>query len=60
MNPEIHRLLHEDRARQLRTEAASFALRPASGDLRSRLGWTLVEWGLRLVQGAPRRSPRIA
>ncbi|WP_327683790.1 hypothetical protein [Streptomyces sp. NBC_00467] len=60
MHPDIHRLLHEDRARQLRTEAATFALRPAPAALRSRLGWTLVEWGLRLVQEAPQRSPRIA
>ncbi|MER7663013.1 MULTISPECIES: hypothetical protein [unclassified Streptomyces] len=60
MNPEIHRLLHEDRARQLQAEAASFTPGQATATLRSRLGWTLVACGLRLVQGAPQRSARIA
>ncbi|MFI9818973.1 hypothetical protein ACIHFC_00615 [Streptomyces sp. NPDC052013] len=57
MHPETHLTLHHLHAAELRAEAdghrrAVAARRP--GDLRSRLGWTLVELGLRLV--APPRA----
>ncbi|MFF9811169.1 hypothetical protein ACF1G5_39845 [Streptomyces coeruleorubidus] len=49
MHPDIHLALHEARAAELRTEAG---VRPAARNrhaLRTRLGWTLVEVGLRLA-----------
>jgi len=60
MHPETHRRLHHVRAAELRAQAdahrlAAEAKRP--GELRTRLGWTLVEVGLRLA-AAPR--PAIA
>ncbi|MFF9122958.1 hypothetical protein ACF09J_06590 [Streptomyces sp. NPDC014889] len=52
MLPEIHLALHRTRAAELQAEAH----RPATpadtpGALRTRLGWTLVELGLRLATG---------
>src|SRR5690606_12087907 len=52
MHPETHLILHGVRAAELRTEAGS--CRPAGvprrpGPLRTRVGWTLVEVGLRLA-----------
>ncbi|MGW4349747.1 hypothetical protein ACWEL8_32365 [Streptomyces sp. NPDC004690] len=52
MHPECHLILHHARAAELRAEAG--ARRPAAaagrpGELRARLGWTLVEIGLRLA-----------
>lgn len=49
MHPDIHLTLHHARAAELRAEAD---VRPAARNrhaLRSRLGWTLVEVGLRLA-----------
>ncbi|MFE6195687.1 hypothetical protein [Streptomyces sp. NPDC057838] len=47
MHPDIHLALHHARAAELRAEAGP---RPASRpDLRTRLGWTLVEVGLKLA-----------
>jgi hypothetical protein len=49
MHPDIHLTLHHTRAAELRAEAG---VRPAARDrhaLRTRLGWTLVEVGLRLA-----------
>ncbi|MEV8347126.1 hypothetical protein [Streptomyces niveus] len=53
---DIHLQLHTIRATELRTRAAMY--RPQNQLLRLRLGWLLVELGLRLVQH-PARSPRI-
>jgi hypothetical protein len=47
MHPDTHLTLHHARAAELRAEAGP---RPARRpDLRTRLGWTLVEVGLRLA-----------
>ncbi|MET9681251.1 hypothetical protein [Streptomyces coeruleorubidus] len=49
MHPDIHLALHHARVAELRAEAA---VRPAARNrhaLRTRLGWTLVEVGLRLA-----------
>jgi hypothetical protein len=47
MHPDIHLTLHHARAAELRDEADP---RPARHHgLRTRLGWTLVEVGLRLA-----------
>jgi hypothetical protein len=50
--PETHLALHHTRAAELRAQADAFRLagqakRPR--ELRTRLGWTLVEIGLRLT-----------
>ncbi|MFC9246914.1 hypothetical protein ACFT7S_23835 [Streptomyces sp. NPDC057136] len=62
MHPDIHVLLHTSRAAELQAEAAQ--LRAPSKDLRTRLGWALVELGLRLAQSRPApaavRTPRTA
>ncbi|GAX55531.1 hypothetical protein [Streptomyces olivochromogenes] len=55
---ETHLALHHTRAAELRAQAeahrlAASARRP--GELRTRLGWTLVEVGLRLAA-----APRVA
>jgi hypothetical protein len=51
MHPDIHLPLHHARAAELRAEAG--APRPVRSrhahHLRTRLGWTLVEVGLRLA-----------
>ncbi|MFJ7997257.1 hypothetical protein ACIQ7D_08920 [Streptomyces sp. NPDC096310] len=53
MHADIHLTLHTLRAAELRREAAASrgTTRPrrARTDLRTRLGWSLVELGLRLV-----------
>jgi hypothetical protein len=49
MHPDIHLPLHHARAAELRAEADAH---PATGrrrDLRTLVGWTLVEVGLRLA-----------
>ncbi|GGP86217.1 hypothetical protein [Streptomyces griseomycini] len=59
MHPEIHLALHHSRAVGLRAEADAHRLAAAARTprrprlLRARLGWTLVEVGLRLAT-APR------
>lgn len=52
MHPDIHLSLHELRAADLRREAARALPRTP---VRVRLGWTMVEWGLRLATPEPRR-----
>lgn len=57
MFPEIHLVLHHARAAELHARAAAHrrttaAVRPR--DLRARLGWVLVEVGLRLATTAPK------
>ncbi|MDH6570021.1 hypothetical protein M2160_005042 [Streptomyces sp. SAI-117] len=56
MHPETHLALHHLRAADLRAEAdahrlAAEARRPYA--IRTRLGWTLVEVGLRLAAPRP-------
>ncbi|EDY54536.1 MULTISPECIES: hypothetical protein [Streptomyces] len=56
MHPETHLALHHTRATDLRAEAAAHRLaaqarRPYA--IRTRLGWTLVEVGLRLASPRP-------
>ncbi|MFJ8003555.1 hypothetical protein [Streptomyces fagopyri] len=56
INAQTHLALHSLRAADLRAEADAHRLAAASrvpGELRTRLGWTLVEVGLRLAS-APR------
>ncbi|MGW9029761.1 hypothetical protein ACWGQ5_37740 [Streptomyces sp. NPDC055722] len=56
MHPDTHLELHRIRATDLRAEADAHRLAADAGhlrDLRVRLGWTLVEVGLRLA-AAPR------
>lgn len=50
MHADIHLTLHADRAAELRREAGDFRL-PRTR-LRTRIGWTMVEVGLRLAQGS--------
>ncbi|MFE4416449.1 hypothetical protein [Streptomyces sp. NPDC056821] len=52
MHPENHLALHHARAAELRAEADAYRLAVAARhprDLRTRLGWALVEVGLRLA-----------
>ncbi|MFD9224399.1 hypothetical protein ACFWDI_31390 [Streptomyces sp. NPDC060064] len=58
MHSDIHLRLHDLRAAGLRDTAR--AHRPPREDLRTQLGWTLVELGLRLVQQQPAPAARIA
>ncbi|WP_185923678.1 hypothetical protein [Streptomyces sp. WAC05374] len=58
MQSDIHLRLHELRAAELRAAAPG---RPAPRrPLRTQLGWTLVELGLRLVAAPPPRTARLA
>lgn len=59
MRPETHLVLHHFRAAELRAEAERHRLATegrAPRSLRTRLGWTLVEVGLRLA-APPRTAP---
>ncbi|MFI9585158.1 hypothetical protein ACIHCQ_25655 [Streptomyces sp. NPDC052236] len=60
MHADIHLQLHELRAAELRREAAEIrslrAARAPRGDLRTQLGWTLVELGLHLIRQPPPRA----
>ncbi|MFE5240235.1 MULTISPECIES: hypothetical protein [unclassified Streptomyces] len=58
MHSDIHLLLHTYRAAELQHEAAE--LNPPRRPLRQRMGWTMVELGLRLAQAPPRRAARAA
>ncbi|MFJ8535453.1 hypothetical protein [Streptomyces sp. NPDC093591] len=52
MHPENHLALHHARAAELRAEADAYRLAAEARhprDLRTRLGWALVEVGLRLA-----------
>lgn len=76
MHPETHLQLHAIRSAELQRHAAEFRrAHPRTGidtaaappaprmDMRSRLGWTMVELGLRLLpeqSGSPSRTPRPA
>ncbi|MER7698414.1 MULTISPECIES: hypothetical protein [unclassified Streptomyces] len=48
MHADVHHLLHAARATELRGEATAFRHHPRTS-LRTRVGWTLVEVGLRLT-----------
>jgi hypothetical protein len=61
MHPESHLVLHHARAAELRAEADAYRLAAAARhprDLRTRLGWALVEVGLRLA-AAPKAAAAI-
>ncbi|MFI5940055.1 hypothetical protein ACIBCB_07240 [Streptomyces uncialis] len=60
MHPEVHLLLHEQRAAALRREAAMSGAVATRDPLRNRLGWTLVELGLRLATTPAVRGRRPA
>ena len=52
MHPETHLALHHARAAELRAEADAYRLAAEARhlrDLRARLGWALVDVGLRLA-----------
>ncbi|MFF3447141.1 hypothetical protein ACFYXJ_08380 [Streptomyces sp. NPDC002667] len=58
MHPETHLQLQHVRAADLRAEADAYRLTAEAGStgrLRARVGWTLVEVGLRLAS-APRTA----
>ncbi|MEU1435711.1 hypothetical protein ABZ438_16640 [Streptomyces sp. NPDC005786] len=67
MHPETHLQLHHVRSAELRSQSAEFHLAhrcaaPRKG-LRARLGWTMVELGLRVIPdrtAVPPRAPRMA
>lgn len=52
MHSDIHILLHTYRAAELQREAAEFTPAPRPR-LRQRMGWTMIELGLRLAQSRP-------
>ncbi|CAM5671599.1 hypothetical protein [Streptomyces viridochromogenes] len=61
MHPETYLALHHARAADLRAQADAYRLAAAAWrprHLRSRLGWTLVEVGLRLA-AAPKAAAAI-
>ncbi|MFF4307925.1 hypothetical protein [Streptomyces sp. NPDC001601] len=61
MHPETHLALHHARAAELHAEADAYRLAAAARhprDLRTRLGWALVEVGLRLA-AAPKAATAI-
>ena len=59
MHPETHLALHHARATELRAEAHAHRLAAAGRrrrDLRTRVGWALVEVGLRLTAAPKARA----
>lgn len=64
MHPETHLALHHTRAAELQAEAAAHRLateaRAPRQELRTRLGWTLVELGLRLAATPNGTKPAVA
>lgn len=56
MHPETHLALHHTRTAELQAQAAAHRLAAEAKpplELRTRLGWTLVELGLRLAATPP-------
>ncbi|WP_405390504.1 hypothetical protein OG596_23245 [Streptomyces sp. NBC_01102] len=51
MHSDVHLLLHTCRAAELHRDAAGFT--PVRPGLRHRMGWTMIELGLRLARSAP-------
>ncbi|MFG2624870.1 hypothetical protein [Streptomyces sp. NPDC048473] len=65
MHPETLLQLHAARSADLRHQADEFRLAPRAPrkDLRTQVGWTMVELGLRLIPNRPTlsaHSPRTA
>ncbi|MFJ6465668.1 hypothetical protein ACIQM0_32365 [Streptomyces sp. NPDC091387] len=70
MHPETHLQLHDIRSAELRRHADDFRLahspaatRAPRTDIRTRLGWTMVELGLRVLpdrSAVPSGAPRPA
>ncbi|MET8844813.1 hypothetical protein ABZW67_32540 [Streptomyces rubiginosohelvolus] len=59
MHADVHHLLHTVASAELRSRAGEFRLPRTS--LRTRVGWTLVEVGLRLTaQSRDAAAPRAA
>ncbi|WP_393058396.1 hypothetical protein [Streptomyces sp. LN549] len=61
MHPETHLELHRIRSTELRGQAHDFRLarrRAPRKDLRTRLGWTMVEVGLRVLPQPTVMTPR--
>ncbi|MEV3933066.1 MULTISPECIES: hypothetical protein [unclassified Streptomyces] len=58
MHSDIHLMLHTFRSAELRDEAAGF--HPARPGFRHRVGWTMIQLGLKLTQAPPvrARAPR--
>ncbi|MER5361079.1 hypothetical protein [Streptomyces sp. NPDC002785] len=58
MHPAMYLLLHRARSTELRQRAAEFCLAPTASrtGLRTRLGWFLVELGLRIMPRHPGRA----
>ncbi|MEG8277736.1 hypothetical protein [Streptomyces sp. AHA2] len=56
MHPDIHLALHHARAAELRAEAGTPRTTAGGDDLRTRVGWALVEVGLKLAT-RPRAVP---
>ncbi|TGB12987.1 hypothetical protein E2651_10755 [Streptomyces sp. MZ04] len=54
MHPDIHLMLHHDRAKELQQAAPA---RQPRIHLRTQLGWTMVELGLRLVSSSGPSRP---
>ncbi|MEU2339350.1 hypothetical protein ABZ770_34710 [Streptomyces sp. NPDC006654] len=60
MHPETHLALHRARTAELRAEAEAHRLAGRARHpraLRTRVGWTLVEIGLRLATPVPASAP---
>ncbi|SED69133.1 hypothetical protein SAMN05216489_04136 [Streptomyces sp. 3213] len=64
MHPETHLALHHARTADLQAQAAAHRLaaeaRAPRQELRTRLGWTLVEVGLRLAAAPNGPKPAVA
>ncbi|WP_328440353.1 hypothetical protein OHA71_31180 [Streptomyces sp. NBC_00444] len=61
MHPEIHLALHHARAAELHAEAVAYRRTVKPGrPLRTRVGWTLVEVGLRLATPRPSPAPSVS
>ncbi|WP_432105009.1 hypothetical protein [Streptomyces sp. bgisy091] len=59
MHSDIHLIIHLYRADELRCLTTEFQM-PGRTALRQRLGWTMIELGLRLARPAPAQRPRTA
>ncbi|QES27508.1 hypothetical protein DEJ47_14530 [Streptomyces venezuelae] len=55
MHPDVHLMLHEERAERLRRAAPPRRVRRRR--LRAQVGWRLVELGLRLVSSSGPSRP---
>jgi hypothetical protein len=63
MHPETHLQLHHARAAELQAQAETYRLAAEAKpphELRTRLGWTLVELGLRLAATPNATKPALA